>query len=67
MTASIARFVEGKKFMWDGRVYPSREEAEKARAAYEGDGFETSACEDEERFLVYTRRVVKQVIDGKSH
>lgn len=67
MTAPNARFVEGKKFMWDGRVYPSQDDAAKAQATYERDGFETCTCEGEGTFLVYTRRVVKQVTDEKSH
>lgn len=67
MTAPTVRFVEGRKFMWDGRVYPSQDDAAKAQAAYERDGFETCTCENEGTFLVYTRRVIKQVTDEKSH
>ena len=67
MTAPGARYVDGKTFMWDGRVYPSRDDAATAQAAYESDGFETCTCRDEERFLVYTRREVKQVSDQASH
>ena len=67
MTVPNARYVGGKKFLWDGRVYPSQDDAAKAQAAYESDGFETCTCEDEGQSLVYTRRVVKQVTDEKSH
>jgi hypothetical protein len=65
MTAPNARFVEGKKFLWDGRVYSSPEDAARARAQYESEGFETCTCEDGGAHLVYTRRVVKQVSDEK--
>lgn len=67
MTAPNVRFVEGKKYMWDGRVYPSQDDAARAQATYEHDGFETCTCESEGTFLVYTRRVIKQVTDEQSH
>jgi hypothetical protein len=51
------RFVDGRKFMWDGQSYGSREAALAAGKAYEGDGFQTHVCEDQGSFLVYTRRV----------
>ncbi len=60
MSVAIARIVEGKKFLWDGRTYASPAEAATARAGYERDGFETCLVEEEETFLVYTRRVVQQ-------
>jgi hypothetical protein len=60
MTPSSARIVGGKKFMWDGRVYSSADEAEKARSSYERDAFESWSCEEDGMFLVYTRRVVQQ-------
>ncbi len=60
MTPPTARLVHGKKFMWDGRVYPSADEAGQAKAGYENDGFETWTVEEEGAVLVYTRRVVKQ-------
>jgi len=67
MTAPTVRFVAGRKFMWDGRVYPSQDDAAKAQAAYQHDGFETCTCEGEGAFLVYTRRAIKQVTDEKSN
>jgi hypothetical protein len=60
MTPSSARVVDGRKFMWDGRIYASAEEAGRATSAYAADGFETWAAEEEGSFLVYTRRLVKQ-------
>jgi len=47
--------------MWDGRPYATREEASTVREACENNGFEVRVVEEGERFLVYTRRVVKGV------
>ena len=65
MKTPNARSVGGRKFFWDGAVYPSSDDAAKAQATYERDGFETCTSEGDGTFLVYTRRVVKQAIDGK--
>lgn len=61
MNAPNSRLVEGKKFFWDGVVYQSQDEAATARSTYERDGFETCTATGEDSFLVYSRRVVKQV------
>ncbi len=58
--------VEGKKFMWDGRVCESREAADSAKSGYAADGFETHVSEEQGKLLVYTRRVAKQVIVEQS-
>jgi hypothetical protein len=50
-------FVDGRKFMWDGRTHESQESALAAGKAYQGDGFETHVCDDQGRYLVYTRRL----------
>ncbi len=55
-----ALFVDGRKFMWDGRTYESHEAANTARQAYEADGFEAHIHVDEGKFFVYTRRVAAQ-------
>ncbi len=54
MNGPNARLVEGKKYFWDGEVYPSRDAAAAAQTAYERDGFETCMAEGERTFLVYT-------------
>ncbi len=66
MSVANVRLVEGKKLMWDGKIYESEEDAAEIAAGYEGDGFETLLCEDEGKYLVYTRRVVKQVVVEQS-
>jgi len=52
---------DGKKFMWDGRLYTTGEEASTVREACQNDGFEVRVVEEDGKFLVYTRRAVKAV------
>jgi len=60
---SLAMRVEGKKYMWDGRIYNTEEEANKVKAEYEKDNFEVHVTKGEEgKFLVYSRRVVTEVV-----
>lgn len=62
MTPNIAMISDGKKFMWDGQVYENKDEALRASQSYEGDNFQLRTIEQEGKFLLYTRRVVKQVV-----
>lgn len=62
MAPQIARFFDGHKYMWDGEVYESRDAAEAKRKAYGDNEFETRLVEDPEGHLVYTRRVVTEVV-----
>lgn len=64
--ANALRF-EGKKFFWDGEMYPSPEDAARAQVTYERDGFETITAKGEGAFLVYTRRVVGPAGDVKAN
>jgi hypothetical protein len=60
-----SRIINGKKFMWDGVVYPTKEEAQAVIEKYKSDNFEVESAEEENQFLVYTRRVVKEIVlDG---
>lgn len=58
MDPKLALVHDGKKFMWDGRTYESREDAAVAVAGYESDRFQVHLVEQDGAFLVYTRRVV---------
>lgn len=62
MKPPIARFIDGEKFMWDGEVYDAREAAEAKKKEYEDAQFETHMVETEGSYLVYNRRVVKEVV-----
>jgi hypothetical protein len=61
MDPQVALFIEGRKFMWDGCPYDTREEALRAADLYQKDGFEVQVRDEEGKTLVYTRRLVGQV------
>jgi hypothetical protein len=60
MTIPLARKIEGKKFMWDGLTYDSKQKAYEVTVAYQSDGFETQLFEEDGHFLVYSRRVAAE-------
>jgi len=62
MSPNLSLLHEGKKFMWDGSPYATREEACQAEEAYRKNDFEVCVTEDEGKFLVYTRKVIKEVV-----
>ena len=59
---NIAEIIDGKKFMWDQESYSTEADAKEKMAKYEKDGFETQIVKEESIFLVYTRRVVTEII-----
>lgn len=59
---NIAEIIDGKKFMWDQESYSTEAEAKEKMAKYEKDGFETWLVKEESKFLIYTRRVVTEII-----
>jgi hypothetical protein len=58
----ISLILDGKKFMWDGEVYPTRDEALETMQGYRDNGFEVELLEEEGKFLLYTRRVVTEIV-----
>ena len=62
MTPENARYFDGRKFMWDWELYDTEEAAEARREDYRSQDFETQVVEEGDRYLVYTRRVVKEVV-----
>jgi hypothetical protein len=61
--AEQARFFDGKKFMWDGEEYDSEKNAKAAQKQYKENGFEVKlCCDDEGNVLLYTRRVVTEIV-----
>ncbi|HUI82836.1 MAG TPA: hypothetical protein VL240_01365 [Candidatus Binatia bacterium] len=54
--------IDGKKFLWDGRLFENYEEAAREAQAYKDDNFEVQLVEEGGKHLVYTRRVVKEVV-----
>jgi hypothetical protein len=61
MNPNLSLTSDGKKFMWDGRLYTTRDEASTVREACQKDGFEVLVKEEGGEFLIYTRRTVKGV------
>jgi hypothetical protein len=51
-----------KKFMWDGVEFPSKEAVLDAMQTYKKNGFEVELLEEGDKLLLYTRRVVKEVV-----
>ena len=56
------RVIDGKKFMWDGENYDSKEAALENKSKYEGDGFDTQLVEEEGVAYVFTRRLVTEIV-----
>lgn len=54
--------IEGKKFLWDGRPFENQADASRAAAAYQNDNFEVQMVEVGGTYLIYTRRIVKEVV-----
>ena len=60
--ADKVRFFEGKKFMWDSEEYTDKKKAEEVSKKYSADGFLVQNCQEDGKVLLYTRRVVTEVV-----
>ena len=58
----ISKKIDGKKYMWDGSEYETEEDAKKAQDTYKNDNFESELIDEDGKYLVYTRRVVTEVV-----
>ena len=58
----LARIFNGKKFMWDGKVYTDEKERREIGQKYKDDGFEVELVEEENQYFLFTRRVVTEVV-----
>ena len=58
----LAKKIDGKKFMWDKGRYSTDQEAHEKIAQYEKDGFEAECMEENGKYLVYTRRLVTEIV-----
>ena len=58
----LARVFNGKKFMWDGRIYTNEEERREIAQKYKDDGFEVELVEEGGEYFLFTRRVVEEVV-----
>jgi hypothetical protein len=62
MTPNLALISDGKKFMWNGEQYDTKEEALRVAQMYQNDNFQFQLTEEEGKFLLYTRRIVQEVV-----
>lgn len=62
MQPDSVMFREGDKLMWDGEVYETHEAAEAKQKEYADHDFETQLVQQEGKFLVYSRRVVTEIV-----
>ncbi len=60
--AEKIRFFEGKKFLWDGEEYSDKGKAGTMEEQYVENGFEVQSCSEDGNVLLYTRRVVTEVV-----
>ncbi len=56
---ALAKIFGDKKYMWDGEIYASEEEAKKVAQRYKEAGFETKVVSEDDQFFVYSRKEVK--------
>jgi len=62
MNVEEAIYEGNDKFMWDGEVYDSLAAAQNVGKTYEEKGFQVRIFEKEGKHLVYTRRVVTEIV-----
>jgi hypothetical protein len=58
----LATRIDGKKFMWDTYSYSTEQEAHEKMARYREDGFEAECVEEDGKYLVYTRKIVTEIV-----
>ena len=65
----LSRRFDGKKFMWDGNIYSTEEQARQKAREYQERGFQVEQLvehDSDDRFYVFTRREIKEiVVEGK--
>jgi hypothetical protein len=63
----LSKIINGRKVMWDGVVYETEKEAQELKQKYGEDDFEVELVEEEGKYLLYTRRVVTEIVlDGEA-
>ena len=54
--------IDGKKFLWDGSLFATCDEARRQAEAYKNNNFEVRMVEVDGSYIIYTRRLVKEVV-----
>jgi hypothetical protein len=57
MTPPLAMSVRGQKYLWDGKIYNSEDEAVETCTSYEKDGFDIHMFKQDNEYMVYSRRI----------
>jgi hypothetical protein len=60
--ADKARYIDGKKFMWNGEEYEDEKKAGLVAKEYAEKGFEVQTISEDGKVLLYTRRVVTEIV-----
>jgi hypothetical protein len=58
----VSIMINSKKFIWDGVVYESEKEAQDTMKKYKEDNFEVEMKEEEGKHLLYSRRLVTDIV-----
>jgi len=58
----LARVFSGKKYMWDGRIYETKQDMKKTEEEYRKENFEVEEVEEEGKNYLFTRRLVTEVV-----
>jgi len=54
--ADFVKWIEGKKYVWDGKIYGLEGETLETAAGYAKDHFDVRVVHGDEGYLIYTRR-----------
>ena len=54
----LARLFDGRKFMWDGKVYDNETDSQNQEQHYRALGFEVRSLAEAEKHYLFTRRVI---------
>lgn len=57
-----SKIINKRKVMWDGVVYETEKEAQEVKKRYADDNFEVELVEEGGKYLLYTRRVVTEIV-----
>ena len=60
--ALVSRIIDDKKFMWDGIEYEDEKKARIAEKEYLEKDFEVRLVKEKGKVLVFTRRVVTEIV-----
>ena len=58
----ISKKIDSKKYMWEGYIYETEDKAKEVENDYKKNNFETAIVKEDEKYLVYTRRVVTEIV-----